>query len=331
MATFEERNPYVPVSPRKKKTYKSYRVGLLGQQDQQEGLLGYQETPTSYRQGILSSQPFDRNAYIAEYQRQYMNALNERQQAKDEAAMQKSAAKLGKEYTKSDSFAELTGASGSTVQDGANATAYYDSGSGMWIDSNTGQGIQSGTQVPAGYTATESSSTIAANDAASGSSTSNTSAYLGAATGALAGYGRGKKNYYTDPAMRSGEDGFGKYHRDYRAEVGGGVLGGVIGYYTNGLGNGFVGPIVDWFHPYAQDMTRDAIMLGDKVGGAYGAMVMDPIGTWASGKYSNSDLVASSLTPMLAPMFGGKAPEVAQKASDPISDLGNSIADVFGW
>jgi hypothetical protein len=131
--------------------------------------------------------------------------------------------------------------------------------------------------------------------------------------------------------MRSGEDGFGKYHNDHRSEIGGGILGGIAGYYSNGLANPLIPSLVEWFHPYAQDMTRDVIMAGDKVGGVYGAMVADPIGAWASGKYSNSDIAASSFTPLLTPIAGGKAPELAQKLSEPLSDIGSKIADVFGW
>lgn len=333
MATFEEKNPYVSVVlPASKK--KPYVMGLLSQPKQDTGLLGESTRPANqadYNVGLLTQDAqqntYDLNALRQQYYQNYMNAMNEQQQKKDEAAMEKSAGKAAKKYgsaaAQSSQYSDIGQAQGSTLPAGTNE---YGATSNA-IQSNDG-GITTTTYDSAGNQIGNTTTSQGTPDAGSSGSSAS---YVGAATGALAGYGRGKKNYYTDPAMRDGKDGFGKYHRDYRAEVGGGTVGGLIGYYTEGLGNGFIGPIVDWLHPYAQDATRWLINTGDSLGGAYGAMVADPIGSWASGKYSNSDLFASGLTPMLAPIAGGKAPDIAQKASNPISDVGNKIADVFGW
>jgi len=43
-----------------------------------------------------------------------------------------------------------------------------------------------------------------------------------------------------------------------------------------------------------QDFTRNLINTGDDIGGVSGAMFIDPIGTMASGKYSNDDILDSS-------------------------------------
>lgn len=110
----------------------------------------------------------------------------------------------------------------------------------------------------------------------------------GAISGAMAGHQAAKN----DPDMSNGKDGFGKHYRDSRAEVGGAVLGGVMGYY--GLG-AMAGPAVTAAHPVMEPTTRWLINTGDKFGGAGGALMMDPIGTVASGKYSAGDLAKGAL------------------------------------
>lgn len=110
--------------------------------------------------------------------------------------------------------------------------------------------------------------------------------WMAALTGALAGYNQGKKNYEEDPNMWSGADGYGKYHKDYRAELGGGALGGVMGYWGGPIGAAAAGPTVDFIHPYAEKTTRNVINFGDKLGGAWGGVSFDPAGALASGKYS---------------------------------------------
>lgn len=107
-----------------------------------------------------------------------------------------------------------------------------------------------------------------------------------AAAGALSGYAQGSQNYRDDPNMWSGKDGYGKYHKDYRAEVGGGVLGGVMGYFGGPFGAALAGPAVKEAHKVMEPSTRSVINFGDKWGGATGAMMMDPVGAASSGKYS---------------------------------------------
>lgn len=120
-------------------------------------------------------------------------------------------------------------------------------------------------------------------------------AYGGAAGGALAGYMQGRENYKNDPNMWSGEDGYGKYHKDYRAEVGGGTLGGVLGWYGGPIGAAVAGPAVKYAHKFMEPATRKVINFGDKVGGAGGALMLDPIGTVSTGKYSWGELGKGAL------------------------------------
>lgn len=120
-------------------------------------------------------------------------------------------------------------------------------------------------------------------------------AYGGAAGGALMGYMQGRDNYKNDPNMWNGKDGYGKYHKDYRAEVGGGTLGGVLGWYGGPIGALVAGPVVKEAHKVMEPATREVINFGDKVGGSSGALALDPIGTVASGKYSWGELGKGAL------------------------------------
>lgn len=113
--------------------------------------------------------------------------------------------------------------------------------------------------------------------------------------GALAGYNQGAQNYRDDPNMWSGKDGYGKYHKDYRAEVGGGTLGGVLGWYGGPIGAAVAGPVVKQAHKVMEPATREVINFGDKVGGSGGALMLDPIGTVSSGKYSWGELGKGAL------------------------------------
>ena len=123
----------------------------------------------------------------------------------------------------------------------------------------------------------------------------------GAVGGALSGAAAGHMNYQNDPNMRNQKDGFGTKYRDSRAEVGGAVLGGVMGYY--GLG-GLAGPAVTAAHPVMEPTTRWLINTGDQMGGAGGALMMDPIGTVASGKYDGKELALGALMGPAAKWFG---------------------------
>lgn len=127
--------------------------------------------------------------------------------------------------------------------------------------------------------------------------------WMSAAGGALNGYMQGRKNYEEDPNMWSGKDGYGKYHKDYRAEVGGGFLGGVMGYYGGPVGAALAGPVTKAVHPYAEKGTREVINFGDKVGGAGGALALDPIGTVSTGKYSWGEIGRGALLGPLDKLF----------------------------
>lgn len=123
--------------------------------------------------------------------------------------------------------------------------------------------------------------------------------WMAALGGAMAGYNQGKKNYEEDPNMWSGEDGFGTYHKDYRAELGGGTLGGVMGYFGGPVGAAVAGPTVKVVHPYAEKFSRNMINFGDKWGGATGAMLMDPAAAASSGKYSWGEIFQVPFTKKL--------------------------------
>jgi hypothetical protein len=110
--------------------------------------------------------------------------------------------------------------------------------------------------------------------------------------GAANGFMAGQYIYETDPRMKSKKDGFGTKYGDYRAQVGGAVLGGVMGYY--GLGS-LAGPATIAAHQVMEPTTRAAIKWGDSWGGSGGALMVDPIGTVASGKYSGGQLLKGAL------------------------------------
>jgi hypothetical protein len=92
----------------------------------------------------------------------------------------------------------------------------------------------------------------------------------------------------TDPNLSNQKDGFGKNWQDRRAYVGGAITGGVMGYY--GLG-ALAGPATITASKFMEPATRAAIKWGDSWGGAGGALMLDPIGAVASGKYSGGELL----------------------------------------
>lgn len=96
----------------------------------------------------------------------------------------------------------------------------------------------------------------------------------------------------TDPNLSNQKDGFGKNWQDRRAYVGGAITGGVMGYY--GLG-ALAGPATILGSKFMEPATRAAIKWGDSWGGAGGALMLDPIGAVASGKYSTSELAKGAL------------------------------------
>jgi hypothetical protein len=150
----------------------------------------------------------------------------------------------------------------------------------------------------------------------SSSSSSSGGNYLSALTGGMAGYNAGKKNYYTDENMTSGEDGFGTYHHDARAEVGGGTLGAYLGYEFGSLGSALSSSVVEAVHPFAESLTRDVINLGDDVSGVTGAMALDPAGAMASGKYSDNEILGSGF----AGAMGIPVPEAAETVTKFLDD-----------
>ncbi len=114
----------------------------------------------------------------------------------------------------------------------------------------------------------------------------------GAASGAANGFMAGHYVSQTDPNLSNQKDGFGKNWQDRRAYVGGAILGGVMGYY--GLGS-LAGPATVYASKFMEPATRAAIKWGDSWGGAGGALMVDPIGSVASGKYSGGELAKGAL------------------------------------
>lgn len=124
--------------------------------------------------------------------------------------------------------------------------------------------------------------------------------WAGVPGGAANGFMAGVYNTQTDPNMSNKKDGFGTKYKDYRAIAGGTILGGVMGYY--GLG-ALAGPATIAAHKFMEPATRSAIKWGDSWGGAGGALMVDPIGTVASGKYSGGELAKGALLGPLAKAF----------------------------
>lgn len=86
-------------------------------------------------------------------------------------------------------------------------------------------------------------------------------------------------------------NGFGKEHGDYRGVIGKGILS----YVGNGIFPGLGTAASYALHPVLEQATRNAINIGDKIGGAGGAMMMDPVGTAASGKYTPEEIIKGSI------------------------------------
>lgn len=123
------------------------------------------------------------------------------------------------------------------------------------------------------------------------------------AGGVLAGLQAGDWNYRNDPNMTNKKDGFGTKSPDLRAHVGGGVLGGVLGYFGGPAGAAVAGPVVKLAHPIMEPATRTMIKFGDSWGGAGGALMMDPIGATVSGKYTAGELAKGVFLGPMAKWF----------------------------
>jgi hypothetical protein len=101
-------------------------------------------------------------------------------------------------------------------------------------------------------------------------------------------------------------DGFGSKGADNRHMMGssslslaGNMMGGTIG--------GAVGKVLgEVLHPVGEAVSRTLVTTGDKLGGVSGAMMYDPIGTMASGKYSPSELWKGSSAVVLGMPWAGK-------------------------
>ena len=97
-------------------------------------------------------------------------------------------------------------------------------------------------------------------------------------------------------------DGFGKEGADNRHLAGKATMS-VVGYAT---GTPFLGLAADAIHPIMEPVTREMINIGDKAGGVAGAMVTDPAGAIASGKYSNKDLLKGAGLALSGNAWAGK-------------------------
>lgn len=325
----------------KKSKYKKKKngYGLLGSQStsQQDypGLLNQQQD-----YGLLSSQGasgygygYDMNELRNRYA-QYIQAMRSQQEdAQDQRAktfLAKKAASEGYSYATSPNI------SGQDAWNTPTATENY-------IDSGSMSGGQSAANTPTGSEAYIDSGQM--GEGASNSSSSDGGSYLGAATGAMAGYGQGTASEYTNPDYTSGEDDYGKYdtmgtgggikgkngkvYYDKRGQIGHTIGGGFLGYWG---GSPLVSSVARWSDPYLEDMTRSVLNIGDKFGGVTGAMLVDPIGAIASGKYSTNDILKSGLLSGLGPLNALNSGDsgtknLAQKVMDP----GGFISDAFGW
>lgn len=91
-------------------------------------------------------------------------------------------------------------------------------------------------------------------------------------------------------------DGFGKEGADNRHMAGKATMS-VVGRWLGGPLGGMAGSVLsEALHPVGEAVSRTVINAGDKMGGAGGALVLDPIGTTMSGKYSNADLAKGHLS-----------------------------------
>lgn len=197
------------------------------------------------------------------------------------------------------------GGSGLAGASGWSSTAGYsagDLGGGLSTGSSGGlsggSGGGGGLSSVSGYGSSDLGSGISSNQGIDSSSLSSSgggwgSAFGGAVAGVTAAMNRRKKyedEGREDPVMeRARADGFGEKHEDYRDIVGGGTLGAVLGYFGGPVGAAVAGPVVDAVHPYGEKLTRNLVNFGDDMGGVGGAMMTDPVGAIASGKYSRSD------------------------------------------
>lgn len=203
-------------------------------------------------------------------------------------------------YADSLGLGTYTNASGTTTTLGTSPSLSGSTDVGFDLGSSLGRVGQNGalnantaTTVDAGSVGTFDTAGLA--DSGGGSSMGGGwgSAFTGAIAGVTAATNRREKykaEGREDPVMeRAKADGFGQEHEDWRDIAGGGTLGAVLGYFGGPVGSAVAGPVVDAVHPYGEKLTRTMVNLGDDLGGVGGAMMTDPIGAIASGKYSYED------------------------------------------
>lgn len=315
---------------------KPKRIGLL---------MSARKTPADglYRQdqsqGLLSSSGggYDynalRNQYIQQYMQQYMQArksqIEDAQDQKAKTFIAKKAVGKGVDYASSPNIENQASYNTPT------ATENY-------IDTGSMSGGQTAANTP-----TDSEAYIDAGKMGEGgkSSNSDSGSYLGAATGALAGYSQGTAAEHTNPDYTSGEDDYGKYdtlgtgggikgkdgkvYYDKRGQIGHTIGGGFLGYWG---GSPLVSSVARWSDPYLEDMTRSVINLGDRLGGVTGAVMLDPIGAIASGKYSTNEIGKAGLLAPLGPLNILNSGDSGTKdKAKQVLDPGNVISDIFGW
>lgn len=101
-------------------------------------------------------------------------------------------------------------------------------------------------------------------------------------------------------------DGFGKEGPDNRHMAGKATMS-VIGRWLGGPLGGLAGSaLAEVVHPVGEAVSRGAITTGDKAGGVSGAILMDPIGTSASGKYKPEDIAKGNLAIAAGVPWAGK-------------------------
>lgn len=200
-------------------------------------------------------------------------------------------------YADSPGLGSYTGADGATTTLGTTPSTSgsldvgYDLGSGLGqVGQNGSLNANTPTTIDAGTVGTFDTAGLAHTGSGSGS---GGSAAGGAITGVMTALNRRekyKKEGREDPVMeRAKADGFGQEHQDWRDIAGGGTLGGVLGWLGGDAGAAVAGPVVEAVHPYGEKFSRTMVNLGDDLGGVGGAMMTDPIGATASGKYSYKD------------------------------------------
>ena len=159
--------------------------------------------------------------------------------------------------------------------------------------SEAASGAEAGSGAASGAEAssTAAETTTAADAGTAGASASEGTGAASSSAGSAAGYGAAALSLYNNAQQarykRNDRDGFGKYSPDYRHAVGSAILS----YYLKGAGD----MVADEIEPVMEPLTRGMIMTGDRIGGAGGALLTDPIGATVSGKYSGEELVKGAI------------------------------------